>query len=52
MFEPAKEGFRKGQVFGAMLDEYYKLRGWGPDGAPAADKLRELNLPPGGRTNI
>lgn len=54
MFEPAKEGFRKGQVppFEAMLDDYYKLRGWGPEGAPTADKLRELNLPPGGRTNI
>jgi aldehyde:ferredoxin oxidoreductase len=27
-----------------MLDEYYELRGWGPDGIPAVKKLNELGL--------
>ncbi len=46
MFEPAKKGFRKGQIspFNVMLNEYYKLRGWGTDGAPTMDKLKELKL--------
>jgi aldehyde:ferredoxin oxidoreductase len=27
-----------------MLDEYYRLRGWGADGVPGAAKLAELGL--------
>jgi len=30
---------------GAMLDEYYRVRGWDPEsGAPSEEKLRELNI--------
>jgi len=28
----------------AMLDEYYRLRGWTEQGVPTKDKLRELGL--------
>ena len=27
-----------------MLNEYYRLRGWQPDGKPSREKLRELDL--------
>jgi len=32
------------EVFEAMLDEYYALRGWGRDGRPTRGKLEELGL--------
>ena len=28
----------------AMLDEYYHLRGWNPDGIPTQEKLKSLGL--------
>jgi aldehyde:ferredoxin oxidoreductase len=30
--------------FGAMLDRYYRLRGWDEDGVPTPDTLRKLGL--------
>jgi len=27
-----------------MLPEYYRLRGWDPQGVPTQEKLRELDL--------
>ncbi|HFD40728.1 MAG TPA: hypothetical protein ENJ31_12875, partial [Anaerolineae bacterium] len=30
--------------FEAMLDRYYELRGWSPDGVPTAATLRRLGL--------
>ncbi|MCK4405682.1 MAG: aldehyde ferredoxin oxidoreductase family protein [Hadesarchaea archaeon] len=43
--EPMPEGPSKGHVvkLGAMLDEYYALRGW-KDGKPTPQKLKELGL--------
>ncbi|MDI6820028.1 MAG: aldehyde ferredoxin oxidoreductase family protein [Candidatus Hodarchaeaceae archaeon] len=43
--EPMPEGPAKGHVvkLDAMLDEYYKLRGW-KDGRPTPEKLKELGL--------
>jgi aldehyde:ferredoxin oxidoreductase len=32
------------EVFRAMLDEYYRLRGWDEEGVPTPDKLAELGL--------
>jgi len=44
--EPLTEGASKGHVvdLGPMLDEYYQIRGWDPQGRPTSDKLRELGL--------
>lgn len=44
--EPIKVGPNKGHVneLGAMLGEYYKLRGWDKNGVPTAEKLKELNI--------
>jgi aldehyde:ferredoxin oxidoreductase len=44
--EPIPAGPAKGQVnkFGVMLPEYYRLRGWTPDGQPTASKLIDLGL--------
>ena len=28
----------------AFLDRYYAIRGWSSDGAPTAEKIRELGL--------
>ena len=47
MFEPAKSGFRKDRVppFDALMDDYYKLRGWNKKtGAPEKEKLVELGI--------
>jgi aldehyde:ferredoxin oxidoreductase len=30
--------------FEAMLNEYYEMRGWDPNGVPTAAKLQELGL--------
>ena len=44
--EPLTEGASKGHVVDLqpMLDEYYQLRGWDPQGRPTPEKLRELSL--------
>jgi len=45
--EPLKEGKRKNHTvdLDAMLDEYYRVRGWGLEsGAPSEEKLRELEI--------
>jgi aldehyde:ferredoxin oxidoreductase len=44
--EPLTEGMSKGHVVDLqpMLDEYYQIRGWDPQGRPTSDKLRELGL--------
>jgi aldehyde:ferredoxin oxidoreductase len=42
----AKAGFRAGKKipFEAMMQEYYALRGWEPNGAPGKDALKRLSL--------
>lgn len=44
--EPIPAGPAKGKVarLGEMLPEYYRLRGWDPQGVPTQEKLRELDL--------
>jgi aldehyde:ferredoxin oxidoreductase len=46
--EPLKNaGPSEGQVLrkpDALLDEYYRVRGWNENGVPARDKLKELGL--------
>lgn len=45
--EPLKEGIIKNHTVDlyAMLDEYYRVRGWGLEsGSPSEEKLRELNI--------
>ncbi|BAL23937.1 aldehyde ferredoxin oxidoreductase family protein [Azoarcus sp. KH32C] len=44
--EPAKTGPAKGMVnrLGEMLPEYYKVRGWTPDGVPTPETLSRLGL--------
>jgi aldehyde:ferredoxin oxidoreductase len=44
--EPMPDGPAKGMVvhLNEMLPEYYRLRGWSPDGIPTSMKLRELGL--------
>jgi aldehyde:ferredoxin oxidoreductase len=44
--EPIPAGPTKGRVnrLGEMLPEYYRLRGWTPEGEPTASKLIELGL--------
>jgi aldehyde:ferredoxin oxidoreductase len=44
--EPMPEGPAKGLVvhLSEMLPQYYKLRGWTPDGIPTRKKLEELGL--------
>jgi len=47
MFESAKSGFRKDRVlpFDALMDDYYKLRGWDKKtGTPGKEKLVELGI--------
>lgn len=46
--EPVSAGPCAGHVvpLEPMLDEYYRRRGWDARGVPAADKLRQLSLPP------
>lgn len=41
--EPIRYGLI--QDFDAMLDRYYRLRGWGPDGVPLPETLQRLGLP-------
>ena len=44
--EPMPEGPAKGMVahLSEMLPEYYRLRGWSPEGVPTQEKLKELGL--------
>jgi len=47
--EPLPSGPATGQrvtaaMLDAMLDEYYALRGWTPDGVPTREKMEELDL--------
>ena len=44
--EPLPKGPAKGKVceLDTMLPEYYKLRGWTPEGIPTPEKLAELGL--------
>ena len=44
--EPIPSGPSAGEIneLDKMLPEYYKVRGWDPEGKPTADKLKELNL--------
>lgn len=46
MYKIAKKGFRAGKEipFGAMMQEYYALRGWNADGAPSEETLKRLSL--------
>ncbi len=47
MLIPAETGGRAGKTpasFGAMLDDYYHLRGWNSNGIPTAETLNELEL--------
>lgn len=45
--EPAPDGPARGHVveLDYMLDEYYRERGWTPDGIPTRERLQELGLP-------
>jgi aldehyde:ferredoxin oxidoreductase len=44
--EPMPDGAAKGMVvhLDEMLPEYYRLRGWSPEGVPTSLKLQELGL--------
>jgi len=44
--EPLREGATKGRVWQRepLLEEYYAVRGWDPEGRPTAKKLEELGL--------
>jgi aldehyde:ferredoxin oxidoreductase len=49
MEEPIPDGPSKGRFIDrksidALLDDYYRIRGWTNDGKPAPEKLRELGL--------
>ncbi len=49
MNEPVKEGPSKGHMvteeeLSHMLDDYYSVRGWDPDGRPTEAKLEELGI--------
>ncbi len=49
MHEPIPEGPSAGmfcppEELAAMLDEYYRLRGWDADGVPSAERLASLGL--------
>ena len=49
MHEPVPEGMHKGMhcppdELNGMLDSYYALRGWTPDGVPTPERLQTLEL--------
>ena len=49
MHEPIPDGPSAGMFcppdeLSAMLDEYYRLRGWTPDGVPEASRLSALAI--------
>ncbi|MFC1580718.1 aldehyde ferredoxin oxidoreductase C-terminal domain-containing protein, partial [Thermodesulfobacteriota bacterium] len=41
---PAKGRYCPQEELDAMLDRYYAIRGWTPDGIPTDEKLSELGL--------
>ena len=41
---PSKGMYTPRAEFETMLNEYYQLRGWGENGLPTLEKLRELGL--------
>ncbi|MBW1789581.1 MAG: hypothetical protein JRK53_23700, partial [Deltaproteobacteria bacterium] len=41
---PAKGRYCRREELDTMLDAYYALRGWTPDGIPTGEKLQELEL--------
>jgi aldehyde:ferredoxin oxidoreductase len=41
---PTKGRILTGEMYGVMLDEYYRLRGWSEDGVPTAATLERLAL--------
>gem|GEM_PF-2080582 len=43
--ETGKPRFLNEGDFQRMLDEYYKERGWNPNGQPTMEKLRSLKIP-------
>ena len=50
MTEPVPDGPAKGRVlspdiFNAMLDEYYQVRGWGSDGYVTEQVIKRLEIP-------
>jgi aldehyde:ferredoxin oxidoreductase len=50
-YEPIKGESSEGAVFTqaefeAMLDEYYAVRGWDPEGVPTEARLTELGIAP------
>lgn len=49
MSEPAPDGPNEGHCISreevdVLLDEYYDLRGWDPNGIPEAETLRKIGL--------
>jgi aldehyde:ferredoxin oxidoreductase len=46
LLEPTTEGGQKGRVpdVAYQLKEYYRVRGWTPEGIPTAEKIKELGL--------
>ncbi|MHA2066083.1 MAG: aldehyde ferredoxin oxidoreductase C-terminal domain-containing protein, partial [Candidatus Thorarchaeota archaeon] len=44
--EALDEGLSKGRVvdLGAMMEDYYYVRGWDSDGTPTKEKLQELDI--------
>jgi aldehyde:ferredoxin oxidoreductase len=41
---PSKGMYTPPAEFESLLNEYYQLRGWGPNGMPTVSKLKELGL--------
>ena len=46
LLEPTAEGGQKGKVpdIAYQLKEYYRVRGWTPEGVPTPEKIKELGL--------
>jgi aldehyde:ferredoxin oxidoreductase len=46
MNEPARTGSQKGAVskLDTMLPEYYRVRGWSPEGVPTAETRARLGV--------
>jgi aldehyde:ferredoxin oxidoreductase len=44
--ESLEEGLSKGRVveLDQLMEEYYIVRGWDPEGIPTKEKLSELNI--------
>jgi aldehyde:ferredoxin oxidoreductase len=46
LLQPLPDGGTQGKVpnLTVQLDEYYRIRGWTPEGKPTKEKLHELGL--------